>query len=67
MWNLKNAQSQPKKKKKPKLTDTENSLSVARYRWQEVGKTDRGGHMVQTSSYEMNKSRRYNVQHGDYS
>ena len=74
MWNLKDPQTTTTKKKnkkqkkqKPKLTDTENSLSVARYRWQEVGKMDRGGQPVQTSHYRMNKSWRYDAQHGDCS
>ena len=62
MWNRKDPQTTTKKnKQKHKLTDTENSLSVARYRWRDVGKMDRGGQLVQTSSYKMNKSWRYNV------
>ena len=54
-------QPEKKNKQKHKLTDTKNSLSVARYRWWDVGKMDRGGQLVQTSSYKMNKSWRYNV------
>lgn len=49
-------------KKQPKLIDTENRLRVG----EEVGKRSKWGEKVQTSNYEINKSRRCRVRHGDY-
>ena len=57
----------PTNQRKKKKTQTENRLVVAIKMGWGVGKMGEEGQKVQTSSYKINKSWGYNVQHGDYS
>ena len=65
MWKLKN-KTNIQRTNQPKLIDTENRLVVARGGCGGWAKMDEVHQKMQTSSYKVNKSWGYNVQHGDY-